>query len=574
MPKTILTSYITIFLWILFLTAINAFFVAAEMAYSRVRRTHIEQLAAEGNNIAQRVQRYFDDPETYFAGSQLGITIAMLVIGAIGESFFAEDLAHHVGELAKTIGWSADFKWWAQATCYIVVFLLTAFLQTIFGELLPKLLTFQRAETVLMWTVIPMHIWCTITKPLIFVMNATQKFVVKLLKVPEPPKHMMVYSEDELKLLVSASHEQGVLEEQEEEMLHSVFEFGETSASEVMTPRRDMKCLAADRTVQELVDLALKHGHSRIPIFEKDVDSIFGFVHIRDGLRAYVEGKSSSHVRELARKILIVPENKSLQDLLTEFKRQKTHVAIVIDEHGGTEGMVTFEDLLEELVGEIADEHDVEAEYILQDVDGSLIIDARMDLEEANEQLGLAIEDEEFTTLGGHVFGALGHEPQVGDELSRPEYTLRIEEADRHRITKLRLIRHEPDSDSDDDGFGNGVPEGQKNGATRGGASARQHSASQQRQTGPQKQQNSGSHKQTDSGANKQVNSGANKQVNSGAYKQVNSGANKQVNSGANKQVSSNNKPDGSAANKQANTGAHSQPNERKKNSVSHLEAS
>lgn len=429
-----------IIFWLLILTAINAFFVAAEMAYARVRRTHIDGLAEEGNALAKKVQIYFEDPETFFAGSQLGITIAMLVIGAIGESAFAHDLATWMEKTGVDMGWNTDVIFTARATCYVFVFFWTAFLQTIFGELLPKILTFQRAETIMLWTIGPMHVWCTVTKPFLYLMNATQKAVVRATKIPEPPKHRLVYSEEELKMLVSESQEQGVIEEQEEEMLQSVFEFGDTVASEIMTPRRDMKCIAADKPVRELVDLALKHGHSRIPVFEKDVDSIFGFVHIRDGLRAFVEGKENTHVRELARRILIVPENKPLQNLLTEFKRRKTHMAVVIDEHGGTEGMVTFEDLLEELVGDIADEHDIEEEMIAPQEDGSMMIDARIDLEDVNDQLGLNIDDEQFTTLGGHVFGCLGHEPQVGDEVNTDDYTLRIEEADRHRITKLRLI--------------------------------------------------------------------------------------------------------------------------------------
>ncbi len=433
-------DYLYISALLLLLTGVNFFFVAAEMAYARVRRTQIDQLAEEGNALAKRVQLYFDDPPTFFAGSQLGITIAMLTTGAIGESAFAEDLASWMGSTGATFGWTADVIFFARATCYVIVFFIIAFFQTILGELLPKILTFQRAETVMLWTIAPMHFWCTATKPFLIIMNATQRAIVRISKIPEPPKHRLVYSEEELKMLVSESQEQGVLEEQEEEMLQSVFEFGDTVASEIMTPRRDMKCIAADRPVRDLVDLALKYGHSRIPVFDKDVDNIFGFVHIRDGLKAFVEGKETTLVRELARRILIVPENKPLQDLLTEFKRRKTHMAVVIDEHGGTEGMVTFEDLLEELVGDIADEHDVVEEMIATLEDGSMMIDARIDLEDVNDKLGLNIDDEQFTTLGGHVFGCLGHEPQVGDEITTEEYTLRIEEADRHRITKLRFI--------------------------------------------------------------------------------------------------------------------------------------
>jgi CBS domain containing-hemolysin-like protein len=242
-------------------------------------------------------------------------------------------------------------------------------------------------------------------------------------------------------MLVSASHEEGVLEEEQEEMLHSVFDFSNTTASEVMTPRTDMICVSANTTVKDFVNSALKHGLSRLPVYEEDIDSIFGLVHIRDGLKAIVEHKEYAPIRELARKILIVPENKDAGDLLTEFKKTKTHMAIVVDEYGTTRGLVTIEDLLEELVGDIADEYDVVAESISLQEDGTVIMDARISLDDANEKLGLNIEDEQFNTIARHDIGLLGREPKVGDEVGNEQHTLRVEEADRHRIIRLRLIR-------------------------------------------------------------------------------------------------------------------------------------
>ncbi len=229
---------------------------------------------------------------------------------------------------------------------------------------------------------------------------------------------------------------------EEEEMLHSVFDFSDTVTGEIMTPRTDIITTQADASVKDLVTVALKHGFSRIPIYEENKDNIFGLVHIRDCLQAIVEHKENFHVRELVRKVLIVPENKNLGDLLPEFQKSKTHMAIVVDEYGATRGMVTLEDVLEELVGDIADEYDVVPLMIQEQPDGSLLLDAKLTLEEANEQLALAIEDEEFNTLGGYVFGRLGREPTPGDEVKEQGYTLRIEESDKHRIIKLRLTRH------------------------------------------------------------------------------------------------------------------------------------
>jgi putative hemolysin len=422
------------------LIALNAFFVAAEMGLARIRRTRIDQLAEEGDKRAVLAQRCLNKPDRFIASCQLGITLATLGLGAVGEQAFAEDLVNLILQSGITQHKLA-IESAVQAGCYFFAFSLTAFVTTVFGELIPKTVTFPRAEPVLLTLIYPMEFWQFITGPFLSALNGFTTFILKLLNVKEPPRHHFVHTEEELKMLVAASHEEGVIEEEEQEMLHSVFDFSNTLASEVMTPRTDMVCVQGDQAIRVFCDLALQHGLSRIPVFEEDMDSIFGMVHIRDGLRAMVESKQNSKVRELARKVLIVPENKNVGDLLTEFKKTKTHMAIVVDEYGGTRGLVTIEDLIEELVGDIADEHEIVEEYVHKLDDGSYLVDAKMTLDEANDRLGLEIEDEEFNTLGGHVFGRLGREPQVGDEVSDEHWTLRIVESDRHRIIKLRLIK-------------------------------------------------------------------------------------------------------------------------------------
>jgi putative hemolysin len=432
------------------LIAVNAFFVAAEMGLARIRRTRVDQLAEEGHKTAKIIQEELDNPDRFISACQLGITLATLALGATGEETFARD----VSELIKVIGILPQHVLpLAQAFSYIAAFSVTAFFQTVFGELVPKVFTLERAETVLMALVWPMKVWIYITSPFLNVLNGFTALVFRILNIQDPPRRHYVHSGEELRMLVSASHEEGVLEENQEEMLHSVFDFSDTVVYEVMTPRTDMICIAAESTVQEFCDLALKHGHSRIPVFEEDIDSIFGAVHIRDGLRALMEHKGHTHVRELARKILIVPENKDAGDLLAELRKAKTHMAIVVDEYGGTRGMVTMEDLIEELVGDIADEHEIVEEFIQPQPDGSYLLDAKISLDEVADALSITIEDEEFNTLGGHVFGLLGREPKIGDEVGTDEYTLRVEEADRHRILKVRLIKkHKADETTDNNG--------------------------------------------------------------------------------------------------------------------------
>jgi len=293
-----------------------------------------------------------------------------------------------------------------------------------------------------------MEVWQTLTSPIIKLLNIFTSFSLKLLNIKDPPRYHFVHSEEELKMLVQASREEGVLEEEEQEMLHSVFDFSDTVASEVMTPRTDMLSVPAATSVKEFINIALDGGRTRIPVYDVDLDNVFGFVHVRDAIRAMTEHKEQMPVKDLVRETLIVPENKNLGVLLKEFKKSKTHMAIVVDEYGGTRGMVTIQDLLEELVGDIADEHEDVEEAVVRLPDGSYLLDAKLSLYEANERLGLDIEDSEFNTLAGHVFGLLGRQPEVGDEVCEKDYALRIEALDRKRILKLRLSRkvHEKDN--------------------------------------------------------------------------------------------------------------------------------
>lgn len=411
------------------------------MGLARVRRSRIDQLVEEGNKTAALVQIALNSPDRFIAACQLGITLSTLALGAVGEEAFAKDLAEAVMGAGVAAGFAPHIIAATKVACYVVAFSITAFVQTVFGELIPKTWTFQRPEQVIMPLIWPMEGWCWLATPFIIILNGFTEFVLRLLNVEDAPRRHFAHSEEELKMLVSASHEEGVLEEEEQEMLHSVFDFSDTEASEVMTPRTDMICMQADESIRTFVELALKHGLSRLPVYEEDIDKIFGTVHIRDALRAFIERKENAKVRELTRKILIVPENKNINDLLSEFRSSKTHMAIVVDEYGATRGLVTIEDLLEELVGDIADEHEIVEEYVQECTDGSYLLDAKVALDEIKDRLGFEITDEQFNTIGGHVFGLLGREPRAGDEVGTEEYTLRVEEADRHRIIKVRLIK-------------------------------------------------------------------------------------------------------------------------------------
>lgn len=257
------------------------------MGVARVRRTRIDQLAAEQDKRAILVKNALTDPRRYISACQLGITLATLGLGATGEALFASDLANWVGNVVKDNFYAVPIASSARALCYILAFSITAFIQTVFGELVPKICTFQYPETVIMATIYPMEAWCFITSPFIKLLEDFTNMILRFFKIDVEQPQNFVHSEEELKMLVTASQVEGVLESEEEEMIHSVFEFADTTAGEIMTPRSDMITLKADTRVRELVETALKNGFSRIPIYEDSKDNIFGFVHIRDGVRAF-----------------------------------------------------------------------------------------------------------------------------------------------------------------------------------------------------------------------------------------------------------------------------------------------
>jgi CBS domain containing-hemolysin-like protein len=246
-------------------------------------------------------------------------------------------------------------------------------------------------------------------------------------------------------MLVEAGEEEGVLEEEEKEMIHSIFEFTDTVVRMVMVPRIDIKAVEENEPVDELLDVIMKAGHSRVPVYEETIDNIVGVVHAKDLLRALHEsGEKQIHIRDLMRPPYIVPENKKVDELLAEFKKSKIQMAIVVDEYGGTAGLVSIEDLLEEIVGDIMDEYDVE-EPMMEIIDESTtIVDARMPIDEINEQMELELPEEEFDTIGGFVFGMLGREPHPGENIQYDGIDLIVEKTDGRRIQKIKIIKREP----------------------------------------------------------------------------------------------------------------------------------
>lgn len=424
-------------LGVFFFVLLNAFFVAAEFGLVSVRRTRVEELAAQGHPTAIIVRRALDDPDRFIAATQLGITITSLALGWIGEPA----LSHLFTPLLRVLPES-----WIGPAAYSITaamaFACITFLHVVAGELAPKSIALQNPERTAFFVARPMLLVFHIFRPAIWALNSAGNGLLRLLGIRLASGHERVHSVQELKMLIEASQEEGVLEAEEEQMLRAVFDLRSSRAAEVMVPRTEMVCVPADATIEELADLAERTALTKFPVFEDDLDHIVGIVYLKDLLRPIRACRSDLTARALMREALFLPETVSVADLLAHFRRARQHIAILVDEYGGTAGLVTLEDLLEEIVGDIGDLFEPPTPQVQHLPDGSVLLDGLMTIDEANEALGLTLSDPFYTTVGGLVMGRLDRVPTVGDEVVLEDgQRLRVEEMDGLRVARVRLTR-------------------------------------------------------------------------------------------------------------------------------------
>jgi CBS domain containing-hemolysin-like protein len=418
------------------LVGANGFFVAAEFGLVAVRRTRIEQLANEGNRLARGVKAALDHLDSYIAATQLGITISSLALGWIGEPA----LAHLIEPVFAALpGIWPQIS--AHAVAVAIAFVAITTLHIVLGELVPKTIALQRAEQTSLVVSRPLQAFLWLFGPFIYLMNGIGNSIVRLIGLRPATGHEVVHSEEELRMLVTASHESGILQASEEEMLHKVFSFADKEAHQVMVPRTEMVAVSASMTLRDFVEyVKSEHIHTRFPVFEESIDSIAGIVHLKDAMLGVAADRLDQTVREVMRPVLVVPETIHIDELLKQLRRRRMHMAVLVDEYGGTAGLVTMEDLLEELVGEIRDEFDVE-EPGLEDLhDGTWSVDGMMAVSEFNERFGQSIEEPNYDTIAGYVFGQLGRVAAVGDQVSIDGPVLDVEEMDGLRIASLRIM--------------------------------------------------------------------------------------------------------------------------------------
>jgi len=418
----------------LFLVALNGLFVAAEFAFVKIRATQVERLVQEGKATARLVKEATRRLDAYLSVCQLGITISSLGLGWIGEPAFA----HILEPLLETLG---ILEGSVHVIAFAAAFGTITFLHVVFGELAPKSVAIARAEGTSLFVAPFMKLFYYLFLPGIYLFNGTANAVVRLFGVPPPSETEETHSEEDLRIIIEQSARRGVLDPDEKDMLEAVFELEERRAREVMVPRPDVVAVPAGMPLKELFSVTAHGGHSRYPVHEDDsLDRIVGAVHVRDVMRAVDEEGLEAPIMacDLAREVLVVPENRPIAEVLKDLQKQEIQVAIVIDEWGSFEGLITLEDIIEELVGEIRDEFDEEEEPAIRELpDGSYSIDGRIPIHTVNEVLSSEFESEDFDTIGGLVLGKLGRAPKVGDEVRLNNYLLRVEQVDGQRIEKL-----------------------------------------------------------------------------------------------------------------------------------------
>jgi len=429
------------------LILINSLFVAAEIALVTVRRSRLQQMIEKGDRGARRVARLIADPSRFLAVIQIGITF----IGFLAAAYAGANLAVALQPVV------AGVQPLASQAEVIALLLVTAFVSLVtivVGELVPKRLALAHAERYALLVSRPVILLGRILGPLVWLLTAITNATTRVLGVREIDEDRL--TSEEIRILVERGGEQGVIEAEEEQMIGAVLELGKRRVHEVMVPRIDIAALAADAPLDELVDTIVREGHSRIPVYEETIDNVIGILYAKD-LLPYLKGVDHPPpTRTLLRTPLFVPESMTIDDLLHSLQRRKVHIAIVLDEYGGTAGLVTIEDLIEEIVGEIQDEYDVEEPMIEPLGDDQARIDGRASVDDLMEHFDVTFngsDHEEYDTVGGLVYHHIGGVPKVGDTVDvNGTLTLTVESTDGRRVGKVMAVRHRRDDATDDDG--------------------------------------------------------------------------------------------------------------------------
>lgn len=431
--------------WTIFLVLANGFFVAAEFAIVKVRASQIELQAKSGSKVAKIAKSITDHLDGYLAATQLGITLASLALGWVGETVMTQ-IVHQIfglfnveltGKLATNLG-------------HVLAFSIITFLHIVFGELAPKSIAIQKPVATTMKIALPLQFFYYIFRPIIWLLNGFANFLLRLIGI-QVSAHEASHSSEELQYLLEKGKESGALNNAEHELIKNVFDFNERIVKNIMVPRTKIVAVDKDDTAEEFINTVTEEGYSRIPIYDDNIDQIIGVVHTKDILPLIVKGKPVI-LKNIMRKPYFIPETKKINDLMTEFQQKRIQIAFVLDEFGGTAGMVTLEDIVEELVGEIQDEYDEETPVVEQISESEFMVDAGASVHDANGYLPLELpESSDYDTVAGLVSHLFEKIPDVGDSTEELGYRFTIIKKTQQNIEFVKLDLIETPNDDNDE---------------------------------------------------------------------------------------------------------------------------
>ena len=419
------------------LIVLNGFFVAAEYSLVTVRRTRVRELADAGSRTARAVVRITSDPPHFIAAMQLGVTLTSLAIGAIGERVLSELFD----------------QWLATFLAVLLAFFVITFMHVVIGELVPKGLALSYSERIALGVSTPVRVFFLVFQPLIWLLQRSSEVVQRAIGIDPSLTEGAAHSEVELKMLLEASTEHGEIEQDEREMLYKVFDFADKEASDVMVPRPDVVGISVGMPPEEALRAVLDSPYTRYPVYGESLDDIVGILHVRDLVSALNDrGIAEVELAGLLRPAYVVPETKDLGALLAEFRRTNQHMSVVVDEYGSTVGVVTLEDLLEEIVGEIEDEFDLPDESVERVNATTIRIDGTFPIDDFNEEFGTSLEHEDYHTVAGYVFDLLGRAAAPGDEVRTDGLRLTVLDVEGSRIQRLEVEFLSSPEPADDEG--------------------------------------------------------------------------------------------------------------------------
>ncbi len=417
----------TVFLELLGVAALillNGYFVAAEYSLVTVRRTRLKELADEGSRRARSVMRITSDPPHFIAAMQLGVTLTSLAIGAIGEAVLSDLFGIWLGTFLAVL----------------LAFLIITFLHVVVGELVPKGLALSYSERIALGVSNPVRTFFFVFKPVIWLLQRSSEWAQRAIGIDPSKTEGEAHSEAELRMLLEVSSAHGEIEQGEREMLYKVFDFADKEASDVMVPRPDVVGISVEMAPEEALRAVLESPYTRYPVFRESLDEIVGILHVRDLISALHDSTIAEvELAALLRPAYVVPETKDLAALLAEFRRTNQHMSVVVDEYGSTVGVVTLEDLLEEIVGEIEDEFDLPDESVERIDETTIRIDGTFPIDDFNEEFGTTLEHEDYHTVAGYVFDLIGRAAEPGDEVRTDGLRITVLEVEGSRIQRLEV---------------------------------------------------------------------------------------------------------------------------------------